>query len=64
MFRRFINLAFMLTLLAGVMLFSRFTVVAQDGKNYTAEQITETVIIFYGSRERLAQIRATDNSDH
>jgi outer membrane lipoprotein-sorting protein len=55
-FRRFINIALILTLLYGVGLLPR-PALAQDDKKYTAEQIAETVILFYGSRERLAQIR-------
>lgn len=56
MFRRFINLALISLLLASVFLLPGETVAAQD-KNYTAEQIAETVILVFGSRERLEQIR-------
>lgn len=56
MFRRLITLALILTALAG---FSPGAALAADDKktNYTAEQIAETVILFYGSREALKQIR-------
>lgn len=58
MFRRFTNLALILTLLAGFLLLSqRDVAAAQDDKKYTPEQIAETVVLFYGSRERLTQIR-------
>ena len=46
----------MLTLLAGGVLINGPAARAQD-KNYTAEQIVETVIGVYGSRDALAQIR-------
>lgn len=58
MFRRLITLALMLTVMACAGLKS---VPARDGDdkktNYTAEQVAETVILFYGSREALKQIR-------
>lgn len=56
MFRRFINLALILTLLAAFSLFPQSSTAAQE-KTYTAEQIAETAILVYGSRERLEQIR-------
>ncbi len=56
MFRRFINLALILTLLAGGVWFNQTVLAAQD-KNYTAEQVAETVILVFGTRERLDQIR-------
>lgn len=57
MFRRFINIALILTLLSGVALVPQTNLAAQDDKKYTAEQLAEFVILIYGSRERLAQIR-------
>ncbi len=56
MLRRITNLALILTLLAGVIVTNTTTARAQD-KNYTAEQIVETVIAVHGSRPALAQIR-------
>ncbi len=56
MLRRITNLALILTLLAGVVVINTTVVRAQD-KNYTAEQIVETVIAIHGSRPALAQIR-------
>jgi hypothetical protein len=56
-FRRFINIALMLTLLCGVALVPRPALAVQDNKKYTAEELAEFVILIYGSRERLAQIR-------
>jgi hypothetical protein len=56
-FRRFINLALILALLASAFALPAQVRAAQDSKNYTAEQIAETVILVFGSRERLEQIR-------
>jgi hypothetical protein len=56
-FRRFINIALILTLLAGVGLIPTPARAADDEKKLTAEQLAELVILIYGSRERLAQIR-------
>jgi hypothetical protein len=48
----------MLTLLAGVAVFSKPTTARAQGKNnYTAEQIVETTIGIYGTRPGLAQVR-------
>lgn len=61
MFRRLITLALMSGLFAaGAGLFPRAAVLAagdDDKKNYTAEQVAETVVLVYGSREGLKQIR-------
>ena len=57
MFRRFINIALILTLLVGLGMIPRSSKAADDDKKYTAEQLAEYVILVYGSRERLAQIR-------
>lgn len=57
MFSRFINIALVLALLAGVALIPRPALAAQDDKKFTAEELAEFVILVYGSRERLAQIR-------
>lgn len=58
MFRRFINIALILMLLCGVgLLPGRTARAADDDKTYTAEQLAEIVILVYGTRERLAQIR-------
>lgn len=57
MFRRFINLALISALLAGGAALARPGVAAQDKNNYTADQVAETVVLVYGSRERLEQIR-------
>jgi hypothetical protein len=54
--RRITNLALILTLLGGIICINTIAARAQD-KNYTAEQIVETVINVYGSRPALAQIR-------
>ncbi|HEX8140152.1 MAG TPA: hypothetical protein VF544_21495 [Pyrinomonadaceae bacterium] len=58
MFRRLIILALMLTVMACAGLKS-VPARAEDDKplKYTAEQVAETVILFYGSREALKQIR-------
>ena len=56
MLRRITNLALILTLLAGIVFISTTAAHAQD-KNYTADQIVETVIAVHGSRPGLAQIR-------
>jgi hypothetical protein len=57
-FRRLITLALILTVLTGVWLAPRPAQAADDKKNnYTAEQVAETVILFYGGREGLKQIR-------
>jgi hypothetical protein len=55
-FRRLITLALILTVVACV---APALARADDDKktNYTAEQVAETVILFYGSREALKQIR-------
>jgi hypothetical protein len=57
-FRRLITLALMLTLMECAGLKS-VPARADDDKplKYTAEQVAETVILFYGSREALKQIR-------
>jgi hypothetical protein len=57
-FRRLITLALILTVTACVWL-SPAPARADDDKKtgYTAEQVAETVILFYGSREALKQIR-------
>ncbi|HEX8143266.1 MAG TPA: hypothetical protein VF553_11765 [Pyrinomonadaceae bacterium] len=58
MFRRLISLALMLTLLAAVGLSPGQALAgAEDKKNYTAEQVAETVVVVYGTREGLKQIR-------
>lgn len=57
MFRRFINIALILTLLAGVGFRPRTIAAKDDIKTYTAEELAELVVLVYGSRERLAQIR-------
>lgn len=57
MFRRLVNIALILTLLAGVGLLPHSALSVQDDKKYTAEQVAESVILVFGSRERLAQIR-------
>jgi hypothetical protein len=56
-FRRFINIAFIFMLLAGVEFVARPGVAAQDSKNLTAEQLAEFTILVFGTRERLVQIR-------
>jgi hypothetical protein len=55
-FRRLINLALMLALLVGLSMLSPSRAFAQE-KTPTAEQVAETAILVYGSRERLEQIR-------
>ncbi|MDX6693152.1 MAG: hypothetical protein QOF02_755 [Blastocatellia bacterium] len=57
MFRRFINIALVLVLLAGVGFVPGRTAAKDDVKSYTAEELAELVILVYGSRDRLAQIR-------
>lgn len=58
MFRRLITLALMWTLFAGAALFPRNVLAGDDNKkNFTAEQVAETVVFVYGSREALKQIR-------
>lgn len=57
MFRCFINIALILTLLIGVGLVQKPALAAQKDKKYTAEELAELVILVYGSRERIAQIR-------
>jgi hypothetical protein len=56
-FRRFINIALVLVLLAGVGFVPGRTAAKDDVKSYTAEELAELVILVYGSRDRLAQIR-------
>jgi hypothetical protein len=57
-FRRLITLALILTVLAGLGISPRPALAGDDKKTtYTAEQVAETVILFYGSREALKQIR-------
>ncbi|HEY6190613.1 MAG TPA: hypothetical protein VIW80_23375 [Pyrinomonadaceae bacterium] len=56
MFRPLITLALMFVLLAGVGLQAR-PAADDDKKNFTAEQVAETVVLVYGSREGLQQIR-------
>jgi hypothetical protein len=56
-FRRFINIALILTLLAGVGLTPLSTLAAEDEKTPTAEGLAEYIILVYGSRERMAQVR-------
>lgn len=57
MLRRITNLALIFALAAGTILFMKPQAARADEKNYTAEQIVETTIIYYGSRPGLAQIR-------
>lgn len=57
MLRRITNLALIFTLVVGTVLFLKPQVARADEKNYTAEQIVETIILAYGSRPALAQIR-------
>lgn len=56
MFRRFINIALILTLLASAAAFSAHAQ-AQADKQYKPEELAELVIFVYGGRERLVQIR-------
>jgi hypothetical protein len=58
-FRRLITLGPLLALLAGPGLFPATNGAAAQGdkKSYTAEQVAETVVAVYGSREALRQIR-------
>ena len=58
MFRRLITLALMWALIACAGLYPRNAVAGDDSKkNFTAEQVAETVVLVYGSREGLKQIR-------
>ncbi|MDT4896559.1 MAG: hypothetical protein QOH25_1636 [Acidobacteriota bacterium] len=57
MLRRITNFALMLTLLAGVAVFSKPITARAQGKNYTAEQVVESTILVYGSRPALAYVR-------
>ena len=57
MLRRITNPAIIFALVVGALLVFIPEAARADEKNYTAEQIVETTIIYYGSRPGLAQIR-------
>ncbi|MGA9995900.1 MAG: hypothetical protein WBP93_10825 [Pyrinomonadaceae bacterium] len=57
MFRRLISLTLALLFLAGTSLFPGQSSVHAQEKNFTAEQVVESLIFIYGTRPNLAQIR-------
>ncbi|HEX8844493.1 MAG TPA: hypothetical protein VF791_07605 [Pyrinomonadaceae bacterium] len=55
--RRITNLALIFVLFAGISLFTGPVTARAEQKEFTAEQIVETTIAFYGTRPGLAQVR-------